>query len=138
MMRHGCESFGENSVVLGSAKFENIHNISIGSGCVINEGVYIGARDKVQIGNGVHISSYCIINTGSLTPGDMSKVHTTKPVVIEDDAWLASGVIVCPGVTIGKGSVVGAGAVVLQDVPSFSLAVGVPARVVKELSQTPL
>jgi acetyltransferase-like isoleucine patch superfamily enzyme len=53
-----------------------------------------------------------------------------KPIVIEDDVWLGASVIVLGGVTVGRGSVVGAGAVVTQDLPAYSIARGVPARVV--------
>ncbi len=56
-----------------------------------------------------------------------------KPVRIGGDCWLGGGVIVCPGVTIGDRCVIGAGSVVTKDIPDDSLAVGVPARVVREL-----
>ena len=55
------------------------------------------------------------------------------PIAIEDDAWLGAGVIVLPNVTIGRGAVVGAGAVVTRDVPSFTVVAGVPARPIKRL-----
>jgi maltose O-acetyltransferase len=61
----------------------------------------------------------------------IGEVH--RPIVIEDDAWLGAGVIVLPSVTIGRGAVVGAGAVVTRDVPSFTVVAGVPARPVKKL-----
>ena len=54
-----------------------------------------------------------------------------EPIVIEDGAWLGENVIVCPGVRIGRGAVVGGNAVVTRDVPDWSLAVGAPARVVR-------
>jgi acetyltransferase-like isoleucine patch superfamily enzyme len=54
------------------------------------------------------------------------------PVVIGDDCWLSSGVIVTGGTTIGKGSVVGAGSIVTHDLPDYSIAVGNPARVIAE------
>ncbi|MES1021818.1 GAF domain-containing protein [Gloeocapsa sp. BRSZ] len=60
---------------------------------------------------------------------------TYKGIVIEDDCWLASGVRIVDGVTVGQGSVIGAGAVVTKDVPPYSVAVGVPAKVIK--SRTP-
>lgn len=61
------------------------------------------------------------------------KLEAAKPIVIEDNVWLGGGVIVCPGVTIGENSVVGAGAVVTRDVPPNSVAVGNPARVVRSV-----
>ena len=58
-----------------------------------------------------------------------------KPIVIEDDVWIAAGAIILRGVTIGKGAIVGAGAVVSADVPSFAIVVGNPARVIRELTE---
>jgi len=53
-------------------------------------------------------------------------------IIIEDDVWLGVGSTVLDGVTIGKGSVIGAGAVVTKDIPPYSIAVGVPAKVIKK------
>jgi maltose O-acetyltransferase len=61
------------------------------------------------------------------------KWEAAEPIAIGDNAWLGGGVIVCPGVTIGANTVVGAGAVVTRNLPSGVLAVGSPARVVREL-----
>jgi maltose O-acetyltransferase len=60
--------------------------------------------------------------------------ETAKPIVVGDNVWLSSGVILCPGVTIGDDTVVGAGAVVTRDLPAGVVAYGVPARVVREIS----
>jgi len=54
-----------------------------------------------------------------------------KPITIEDDCWIGRRVIILPGVTIGHGSIIGAGAVVSKDIPPYSIAVGNPAKVVK-------
>jgi galactoside O-acetyltransferase len=56
---------------------------------------------------------------------------TARGIVIEDDVWLGAGAVVLDGVTIGRGSVIGAGAVVASDIPPYSLAVGAPAKPVK-------
>ena len=64
-------------------------------------------------------------------------VDDIRPIEIGDGAWLGQNVVVCPGVRIGRGAVVGANAVVRDDVPDFSLAVGVPARVVREFARVP-
>ena len=58
-----------------------------------------------------------------------------KPVVIGDDVWLGRRAIILPGVCIGNGSIIGAGAVVTKDIPPFSVAVGVPAKVIKDRKQ---
>lgn len=93
-------------------------------------------KASIQIGSRVEIAPYCAFypyNHG-IAPG----VHIRKQplqskggITVEDDAWLGVGVIVLDGVRIGKGAVVGAGAVVTKDLPEDSIAFGVPARVVK-------
>jgi maltose O-acetyltransferase len=61
--------------------------------------------------------------------------ETAKPITVGDNVWLSSGVILCPGVTIGDATVVGAGAVVTRDLPAGVVAMGVPARAVREISE---
>ena len=58
-----------------------------------------------------------------------------KPVTIGSDCWFGANVVVCPGVTIGEGCVIGAGSVVTHDIPPRTLAVGVPARAVRPITQ---
>ena len=88
----------------------------------------------VIIGDNVQIAS----NVSIISAGHETSVLTRQkfvefghPVYIEDDVWLGANVIVLHGVTIGKGSTVGAGAIVTKDIPPYSVAVGVPARVIK-------
>jgi maltose O-acetyltransferase len=72
--------------------------------------------------------------THPVEPGPRrDKWEAARPIVIGDNVWLGGGVIVCPGVTIGADSVVGAGSVVVRDLPAGVVAVGSPARVVREL-----
>jgi maltose O-acetyltransferase len=61
--------------------------------------------------------------------------ESAKPIVLGDNVWLSAGVIVCPGVTIGDHTVVGAGAVVTRDLPAGVVAMGVPARVLREIGE---
>lgn len=61
--------------------------------------------------------------------------ESAEPIVLGDNVWLSGGVIVCPGVTIGDDTVVGAGAVVTRDLPAGVVAVGTPARVVREIGE---
>ena len=62
-----------------------------------------------------------------------AKWESAEPITIEDNVWLGGGVVVCPGVTIGTDTVVGAGAVVTRDLPAGVLATGVPARIARPL-----
>jgi maltose O-acetyltransferase len=86
--------------------------------------------DDVQVGPNVQL----LTATHPLEPEPRrEKWESAKPIAIEDNVWLGGGVIVCPGVTIGVNTVVGAGAVVTRDLPAGVLAAGIPARVVREL-----
>ena len=58
-----------------------------------------------------------------------------KPITIKDNCWLASNVVVCGGVTIGEGCVIGAGSVVTRDIPPYSLAAGNPCRVIRKITE---
>lgn len=92
-------------------------------------GIDIGAR--VGIGPGVRIITSSHGEAGRDVPILSSPVEL-GPVVIEDDCDLGVGAIVLPGVRIGRGAQIGAGAVVAEDVPAYCVAVGVPARVTRE------
>jgi len=107
----------------------------------IDERTYIGPYTCLS-GNYIKIGKYCLIashssiyaNNHDFTDHKINireQGSTYKGIVIEDDCWLGSGVRVVDGVTIGQGSVIGAGAVVTKNIPPYSVAVGVPARVLK-------
>jgi len=127
---------GNNSKVLGRIVVYNPKNVTVGKASTLNEGVLLNARAQIIIGDHVHISPYCTINTGGL---DYKKImqernHKSHPVVIKDGAWLATGSIINPGVIIGENSVVASGAVVTRDVPPNTIVAGVPAVVIKNIS----
>jgi acetyltransferase-like isoleucine patch superfamily enzyme len=100
----------------------------------------IRAYNSVTIGNRCLIASNCqIMDAGghALSFDDVERriddvILDSRPVVIGDDVWLCEGVKVMPGVTIGKGTVVGAGSVVTKSLPPYCLAVGNPARVIRQ------
>lgn len=90
---------------------------------------------NVTIGNDCLIASHCSIyaNNHIFTDPDLKireQGSSREGIHIEDDCWIGSGARIVDGITIGKGSVIGAGAVVTKDIPPYSIAVGVPARVV--------
>jgi len=91
-------------------------------------GVVIG--NKVAIGPGVKI--YSISNTGDDHSIDIIDApRNRKEIIIQDNVWIGANCVVVPGVKIGTGSIIGAGAVVIKDIPSNSVAVGVPAKVIR-------
>lgn len=112
----------------------------IGDRCVLGRNITITAHrlirfgDDVWTGNGVFVSDQ---NHGWDDPALPigTQAQEPQPVEIGDGAWLGHGVAVLPGVRIGRGSVIGAGAVVTTDVPDRAVAVGVPARVVRLLDE---
>jgi len=98
----------------------------IGRFSVIDYGGGVKIGRNVKIGYGV-----IILSTSTIT-GSSNKIRIIKPVVIEDNVEIGSNSCILPGVTIGENSTIGAGAVVKGDIPPNSVAVGVPARIVKK------
>lgn len=116
-------------------------NVSIGNNCSVqmngNIVGYPGETGAVRIGDNVRIAAGCMMIAGNHIFADANTPICKQglsyaPIVIGDDVWLGGRVNVMAGVTIGKGCVIGAGSVVTRDIPPYSVAVGVPARVVKE------
>ena len=86
--------------------------------------------DDVQLGPNVQL----LTATHPLEPGPRrDKWEAAEPITIGDNVWLGGGVIVCPGVTIGENTVVGAGSVVVASLPANVVAVGAPAKVIRQL-----
>jgi len=117
--------------------------IKIGENVQINDYVHIGAVGSIRIGDNVLIASKVYIsdhNHGSyddvMSDHPMSlaieRKPICKPVLIGDNVWIGESVCVLPGVTIGKGFIIGALSVVSKDIPAYSIAVGNPAIIVKK------
>ncbi|MFM2061743.1 MAG: hypothetical protein RLZZ507_1413 [Cyanobacteriota bacterium] len=97
--------------------------------CIAGPGdIRIGKQCMIASHSGIYANNH--IFTDPLLPIRQQGI-TRQGIVIEDDCWIGHGVTVLDGVTIGKGSVIGAGAVVTKDIPPYSVAVGIPARVIK-------
>lgn len=108
--------------------------LEIGDDSVLNYGVSVGAMRSIRIGSRVRIGPYVmIIDTEFHSIYDRKRMPEPRPVIIEDDVWLGAKSSVLPGVTIGRGSIVGVSSVVGADVPPFTMVAGVPARPVKKL-----
>ncbi|MFJ8257025.1 2,3,4,5-tetrahydropyridine-2,6-dicarboxylate N-acetyltransferase [Peribacillus asahii] len=115
---------GDNAVIMMGATI-NIGAV-VGEGTMIDMNATLGGR--AIVGKNAHIGAGSVL-AGVIEP------PSAKPVVVEDDVMIGANVVVLEGVTIGKGSVVGAGAVVTKDIPPYSVATGVPARVIKEIDE---
>ena len=102
--------------------------LSIGERSRINRDCCLDARGGLTIGSDVSISLQAMILTAEHPPDDVDFVVETRPVVIEDHVFIGARAIILPGVTIGRGAVVAAGAVVTKDVAPLTIVGGVPAR----------
>jgi acetyltransferase-like isoleucine patch superfamily enzyme len=106
--------------------------IEIGNNTVINRGTYLDGRVELKIGNNVNVSQYTVIHTLTHDPQNPDFTCVCKPVEIHDHVWIGTRTIILPGVILGEGAVVGAGAVVTKNVPPYKIAVGNPAKVIKD------
>lgn len=130
------ESCGKNIVVKQSAYLGSFVNFKIGDYSQIGHKARIGPN--VTLGNNVVMGPEVILMTTAhafenpLVPIRLQGALPVRPIVIGDDVWLGTRVIVLPGVTIGSGAVVGAGCIVTKDVPSMAIVAGNPARVIRQ------
>jgi acetyltransferase-like isoleucine patch superfamily enzyme len=114
--------------------------IRIGDGCSIAGDMVITAMSMVHLGRhvlmgrSVHISDHAHRHHDSDQPVMNQGLTSPQPVRIGDGTWLGQGVVVCPGVTIGRNCVVGANSIVRHSIPDHSLAVGAPAKVIRRIS----
>jgi virginiamycin A acetyltransferase len=126
---YGNVSFGRFTSIFGAGTVISsiLSNITIGSFCSIGQNVNIqDSNHRID-----KISSYFMGRNifGMEVKNDVS---TKGDVIIEDDVWIGSNSIVLSGITIGRGSVIGAGSVVTNNIPPYSIALGSPARVLKQ------
>lgn len=150
---------GRENILSCEFRFESsAGHIKVGDGCYIGPSLLI-SRNSIEIGNHVTIAWGCTIydhDSHSLNFRERRKdiereienlrhgvdfIHDkdwetvrSKPIVIKDDAWIGMDSVILKGVTIGRGAVVGAGSVVVKDVPDWTVVAGNPAVVIKELN----
>jgi maltose O-acetyltransferase len=136
LLRELLGSVGAGTVIRPPLYCDYGYQTHIGARTFANWGLtaldvaHITIGDDVQIGPHVQL----LTATHPLEPDPRrAKWESSAPITIENNVWLGGGVIVCPGITIGENTVVGAGAVVTRDLPANTLAVGNPARVIRAL-----
>ena len=115
---------GDNAVIMMGAVI-NVGSV-IGEGTMIDMGAVLGGRATV--------GKHCHIGAGTVLAGVVEPASAT-PVVIEDDVLIGANAVVLEGVRVGKGAVVAAGAVCVEDVPAGAVVAGVPAKVIKQASE---
>lgn len=120
----------------GTVNIVNPSNFRISPTSHLKSGAYLSCLGKVTIGEYFHCGQNLIIftsnhdyNHGEGIP--YGKTNIIKEVTIKDFVWVGANVIILPGVSIGEGSVIGAGSVVTRDIPDYAIAAGNPAKVIK-------
>lgn len=133
---YGEISIGDNCEIYTGALLLTYGGfIQMGNNCTVNHYSVLYGHGGLTIGNGVRIAAHTVIIPANHNFADTEKPIykqglTMKGIVIEDDVWIAAGVRILDGVTIGRGSVIAAGAVVTKDTPPYSVNAGVPSRVI--------
>lgn len=143
--RSGAIQVGAQTVISPYAIVQG--NVTLGSGCsiqpytvLVGYGTESDRLGEIRIGNHVRIAPHVMIVAANHRFDDCGRPISAqgverKSVIVEDDVWIAGRASIMAGVTVGRGSVVAAGAVVTHDVPPYSVVAGVPARVIKTRRQ---
>ena len=147
---------GRGTVVGTGIQIINSANVKIGQDCLLQDSIYIraGTQGRVTIGNRAALNSFCrLFGHGTIEIGDDAQIgpgtlitttehdyterlqSSFKKVVIGKGVWIGANTTILPGVEIGDFVVIGAGAVVNKSIPAQSLAVGVPARVLRKIER---
>ena len=135
----GDSTFVMHHTMLHVFNFRNLPQagITIGSNCFIGEFNVVRGQGGVRIGNGVYTGPMVqIVAVNHVYQDPKRPIReqgiTAQGIVIEDDVWIGAGATIVDGVTVGQGSVIGAGAVVTSNMPPFSIAVGTPAKPIRD------
>jgi acetyltransferase-like isoleucine patch superfamily enzyme len=144
-LRVGDQSWIMNGSRLHVFNFRGLTHagIHLGRRTFVGEGTIMRGQGGIRVGDNVLFGPRVLVMAvdhvfADTTRPIMDQGITAKGITIEDDCWIGAGAILLDGVTIGRGSCIGAGAVVSQSVPAHSVAVGIPARVVRNLVENPL
>jgi acetyltransferase-like isoleucine patch superfamily enzyme len=137
----GTMIFGERVKLLSNvARLELVAleggRLEVGERTLINHGGSFCAAERVRLGARCLIGPHVMVLDNDfhrIEPARRLEWPESRPIEIADNVWLGARVIVLGGVTIGEGSCVGAGSVVVDDVPPYTFAAGVPARVIRDL-----
>lgn len=138
---------GDGTLMLGPIRFHYGCHTKIGSGCFMNFNFTVQDDAEVVIGDHCNFGPNVTLVTPlhPMLPEERRGIVCkdgverflcyAKPIAIGDDCWFGANVVVCPGVTIGDGCVVGAGSVVTRDLPPRTFSAGVPAKVIRPITE---
>lgn len=138
--------FGKDVQLTATDSFEGqtfSPSITIGNNCSIHDHAHVTAINRICIGNNVRTGKNVLITDNAHGASDPAlleiapnhrPLYSKGPVIIEDNVWIGAKSSIMPGVTIGRGAIIGAGSVVTKDIPAYALAAGNPATVKKIMS----
>lgn len=155
MNKNCLKSFGKSLKINDSVKILVPENLSVGDHVEFKQGVYIEAYSDITIGSNTHFAPYCVLYgpleigkncafAAHTTVASVGHGHsettipmveqktTSKKVIVEDDVWVGANAVILGGVSIGKGSIIGAGSVVTKNVKPYSIMGGVPAELIRK------
>lgn len=134
---------GRNSAITAheTPQYKTSVKISIGNGCMFGSDMHITAVNSIRIGKNVRTGKSILISDNShgdpndktiraITP-NARPIYSKGKVVIGDNVWIGEKAAILAGVTIGEGAIIGANAVVTKNIPPYSIAAGIPARIIK-------
>jgi acetyltransferase-like isoleucine patch superfamily enzyme len=134
LLRPSLQSCGGNFQVARCVTVNFPNRLKIGCNVYMARGCWLNAQGGVVIEDDVQIGPYAVLSSGNHTYNQGSYRHGNSdlaPIRLGRGCWIAAHVTVVKGVTVGRGSVVGANSVATTDVPDYAVAGGVPARVIK-------
>lgn len=123
---------GQGVIVRPTAEITYPWKLTLGDHCWIGDYATLYTLGEIRIGDNAVISQHCYLAGAGHDYTRPTFDMVAQPIVIEPEVWLATRVFVAPGVTVGRGAVVGACSVVVRDVPPMTISAGNPARVLRQ------
>ena len=137
LMEELIPGFPKTALVCPPFHCDHGHGIVLGEGVFINYNVTMLDSGTIRIGRNTKVGPNCQFYTPNHPTNYLERrlpQETALPITVGEDTWIAGGVVICPGVTIGSRCIIAAGSVVTRDIPDDSLAAGCPAIVKKKLN----
>jgi len=129
-LKVGNNSINNDVCILPNVRFKGIRNVTFNGKVIVNQHVTLDGRGGLVIGNNVDIAERAVVWSMSHDPNSEQHVSITKETQIGDYVWVGSSSIILPGISLGEGCIVGAGAVVTKNVNPYDIVAGNPAKVI--------